>query len=257
MKDMKDVKKRLFGLLEGAGLDGGRTDLYDILMMAVIALSMVPLMFKEATPWLTAIDWGVSVVFIVDYALRWWTADLKWKKGPLSYAVHPFTPMAIIDLLSILPVFVGLSAGFRLLRLSRFLRTLRVLRAFKLLRYSKSCLMIRNAISAQRHALISSYMFAVFYMVVSALLVFTVEPQTFDTFWDALYWAAVSLTTVGYGDIYPVSAVGRCVTVVSAFVGIAIVALPAGIITAGYMLELDKLREAEAGAKPGGPRTDG
>lgn len=239
------MKKRLYNLLEGANLEGGRADIYDVLMMLIIALSMIPLMVKETNACLIAIDWIVSVVFIVDYVLRWWTADLKWRKGPLSYAIHPFTPMAIIDLLSILPVFVGLSAGFRLLRLSRFLRTLRVFRAFKLLRYSKSCLMIKNAIYAQRHSLISAYLFSVFYILVSALLVFNVEPQTFDTFWDAVYWAAVSLTTVGYGDIYPVSAVGRCVTVVSSFVGIAIVALPSGIITAGYMLELDKCRNSK------------
>jgi len=252
------MKEKLFRLLEGADLDGGKTDFYDVFMMVMIVGSMVPLTMKGTNAWLTAVDWVVAAAFIVDYALRWFTADLKVKKGGLSYVIYPFTPMAILDLLSILPVFSGLASGFRLLRLSRLLRTLRVLRAFKLLRYSKSCLMIKNAIYYQRHALISAYAFAVFYMLVSALLVFNVEPQTFDTFGDALYWAAVSLTTVGYGDIYPVSATGRCVTVLSAFVGIAIVALPAGIITAGYMSELEKFKKsADDGLDGGGSQFSG
>ena len=74
----------------------------------------------------------------------------------------------------------------------------------------------------------------------SSMILFNVEPESFGTFFDAVYWATVSLTTVGYGDIYPVTAVGRAVTMVSSIFGIAVVALPAGIITAGYMSELNK-----------------
>ena len=72
------------------------------------------------------------------------------------------------------------------------------------------------------------------------MIIYNVEPDTFDTYFDAIYWATVSLTTVGYGDIYPVSTMGRIITMVSSVFGIAIVALPAGIITAGYMNELEK-----------------
>lgn len=82
--------------------------------------------------------------------------------------------------------------------------------------------------------------FALGYVFISALVIFNVEPETFSSFFDALYWATVSLTTMGYGDIYPVSTFGRIVTMLSSFIGIAIVALPAGIITAGYMEELEE-----------------
>ena len=74
----------------------------------------------------------------------------------------------------------------------------------------------------------------------SALIMFQVEPDSFDTFFDAIYWAVVTLTTVGYGDIYPTSEIGRIVSMMSSFMGIAIVALPTGIITAGYMRELSR-----------------
>ncbi|MBR0375140.1 MAG: two pore domain potassium channel family protein, partial [Firmicutes bacterium] len=85
------------------------------------------------------------------------------------------------------------------------------------------------------------------YVLLSALVVFNVEPDTFDSFFDAIYWAVVSLTTVGYGDIYPVSTLGRIVTMISSVFGMAIIALPAGIITAGFMQELEKRQISGAG----------
>ena len=96
--------------------------------------------------------------------------------------------------------------------------------------------MARNS----KEALLVVAGFACFYIIVSALLVFNVEPDTFNSFFDAVYWATVSLTTVGYGDIYPTTMTGKMVSMVSSFFGIAIIALPASIITAGYMDELKK-----------------
>ena len=87
--------------------------------------------------------------------------------------------------------------------------------------------------------LIAVCILAIAYIVISALVVFNVEPESFDNFFEAIYWATVSLTTVGYGDIYPVTSVGRVITMISSVFGIAVVALPAGIITAGYMKELE------------------
>ena len=77
------------------------------------------------------------------------------------------------------------------------------------------------------------------YIFVTALVMFNIEPDTFNSFFDAIYWATVSLTTVGYGDIYATSGIGKILTMISSLFGIAIVALPAGIITAGYMSEIN------------------
>ena len=79
---------------------------------------------------------------------------------------------------------------------------------------------------------------AVAYVLVSALVIYNVEPESFPSFFDAIYWATISLTTVGYGDIYPVSTIGRIVTMLSSVFGIAIIALPSGVITAGYLEEI-------------------
>ncbi len=76
----------------------------------------------------------------------------------------------------------------------------------------------------------------------SALVIFNVEPNSFNNFFEAIYWATVSLTTVGYGDLYPVTTIGRVVTMVSSIFGVAVIALPAGIITAGYMKEVENER---------------
>ncbi len=81
---------------------------------------------------------------------------------------------------------------------------------------------------------------ALAYVLISALVILNVEPDTFSSYFDAVYWATVSLTTVGYGDIYPITTIGRIITMVSSVFGIAIVALPAGIITAGMMEEINK-----------------
>ena len=95
-------------------------------------------------------------------------------------------------------------------------------------------------IKRSKRALLTVGLLAIGYVYISALVIFNVEPDTFETIFDAIYWAVVSLTTVGYGDIYPVSWIGRAIAMSSSFFGIAVVALPAGIITAGYMSELRK-----------------
>lgn len=137
---------------------------------------------------------------------------------------------------------MGFLSGLRLMKLLRLFRTFRVFRSFKMFRYTKSIQIISDVIHTQKGPLMAVCSLAIGYVLISALIIFNVEPDTFDNFFEAVYWATVSLTTMGYGDIYPVTTIGRIVTMVSSFVGIAIVALPAGIITAGYM---DRIKEKD------------
>ena len=204
-------------------------------MTVLIVASLVPLCFKDSNPALEVVEYVCVVVFILDYLARWVTADLKLGKGALSFVIYPFTPMAIIDLLSILPVFLALNDALRTLRV---LRLFRAARAFKLIRYSRSASAISAVFEKQRQALLAVLCFAIAYILVSALVVFNVEPDTFHTFFDAVYWAVVSLTTVGYGDLYPSTDVGRTIAMISSLMGVAVVALPSGIITAGMLDEL-------------------
>ena len=226
------MREKLYNLIEG---DGKPASAYGRVMTVLIVASMLPLCFKEQSDLLSVIEYVCVAVFLVDYIARWVTADFRLGKGALSFLIYPLTPMAIIDMLSMLPTFLALNDAFRTLRV---LRLFRALRAFKLIRYSKGATAIAAAFRKQREPLLVVLALAVSYIMVSALVVFNVEPDTFGDFFDAVYWSVVSLTTVGYGDLYPSSDIGRAVAMLSSLMGIAVVALPSGIITAGLLEEL-------------------
>lgn len=240
------MRRRLFEIIETAKEDDRLSNVYDVFMMIVIVASLVPLAFKTEYRAFAVIESIATLVFIIDYVLRFATADLKLQRGGLSFPIYPFTPMALIDLLCILPSLSIVGSAFRVLKVFRLLRTLRVFRVFKAVRYSKSINMVREVFALQKKPLATVLALAVGYILVSALIIFNVEPDMFGSFLDAVYWATVSLTTMGYGDITPVTAVGRIITMLSAVFGIAIIALPSGIITAGFMQVLNEEQRREA-----------
>ncbi len=234
------MRRRLYEIIEVAKDGDVVSMVYDSLMMCAIIVSVIPLAFKTTNELFHYMDAVTTVIFIIDYLFRWITADYKRENSKiLTFLQYPLTPWAIIDLISILPGITLLNSGFRLFRLFRIFRTFRVFKAF---RYSKSILIIVRVIRNSKEALLAVCTLALGYIIVSALIVFNVEGDSFQTFFDAIYWATVSLTTVGYGDIYPVTTAGRVITMISSIFGIAIVALPAGIITAGYMEALNEER---------------
>jgi len=239
------MRKRLFEIIEVSGDNDRASFVYDLMMLVSIIVSIVPLAFKEAPGFFKITDIVTTILFIVDYLLRFATADLKLEGESLPFLRYPFTIWAIIDLLSILPTVTVLNSGFKLLRLFRVFRTFRVFRVLKAFRYSKNVAILMQVIKQSKDALLAVCGLAVAYIFVSALVIFNVEADSFNTFFDAIYWATVSLTTVGYGDIYPVTTAGRIITMISSLFGIAVVALPAGIITAGYMEIIEKGGESE------------
>ena len=240
------MRKRIYEIIE-VSKDNDRVSMsYDILMMISIVVSIIPLAFKTTNTLFRCIDIVTAILFIIDYILRLCTADYKLgNQSIMSFIKYPFTPWAIIDLISILPALTILSSGFKLLRLFRIFRTFRVFRVFKALRYSKSIVIIINVMKNSKDALLAVCTLAIGYIIISALIIFNIEGDSFETFFDAIYWATVSLTTVGYGDIYPITTAGRIITMISSIFGIAIVALPAGIITAGYMDALNEEKKKE------------
>lgn len=246
------IRKRVYEIIEKAEGDDTISAFYDYAMIVIIVISIIPLAFKTESTLLQLIDKVTVTIFIVDYLLRWLTADYKFSEhSATSFLRYPFSPMAVIDLVSILPSLSLLNSGFKLLRVLRMIRAMRVLRVFKAMRYSKSFEIIGNVLLSSRDSLVAVCVLAGGYILISALVIFNVEPDSFNTFFDAIYWATVSLTTVGYGDIYPTSTLGRIITMISSIFGIAIVALPAGIITAGYMNEINKTDVSENAVKEG------
>lgn len=226
------MRKKIYNMLN-------QNAIYDTFMFTVIIMSIIPLAFVKQQSWMTLIDRITVIIFIVDYILRWFVAD-KLSNKLNKFILYPLTPMAIIDLLSILPSITLLNSSFKLLKIFRLFRSLRLLKILKLVRYSKSITMICNVFKKQKETFITILVMAITYILVSALVIINVEPETFPTYFDALYWATISLTTVGYGDVYAVTTIGKIITMISSFLGIAVVALPAGIITSGLMDELSK-----------------
>ena len=235
------MRKKIFDIIEPSDGKNILSTIYDYFMILVILISIFPLCIKQTSKELIILDLVCAGIFTVDYLLRLITADYKYgKKSIGSFVRYPFGFFALVDIVSILPSFTVLNNSFKLLRIFRMARAFKVFRILKIFRYSKSVKIIMAVFKKSKASLLAVCTLAVAYIIISALVIFNVEPQSFATFFDAVYWATVSLTTVGYGDIYPITTVGRIVTMVSSVFGIAVVALPAGIITAGYMKELEK-----------------
>ncbi|WP_454388239.1 ion transporter [Streptococcus sp. Marseille-Q8145] len=232
------TRKTLFQIIEPRQKENVIEKTYDVFMFLTIIVSLIPLTTKSHTGIFMWLDFVSTIIFSIDYVLRLVTADYKLEKGKLSFFLYPFTFLALADLLCILPSLFLLNNS---LRLFKILRMLRILRVFKFIRYSKNIQILTNILKKQKDSLMIVGLLALCYVFISGLIIFNVEPSTFPNFFDVLYWATISLTTVGYGDIYAVSTTGKIITMISSFLGIAIVALPAGIITAGYMKEIKEL----------------
>lgn len=242
------VRKRIFEIIEQSK-DGDKTSLvYDLAMLVVIIVSIIPLTFSHDHPVFHTIEVVTVTIFIIDYLLRWITADYKVGRRGWSFLIYPFTGWAIIDLLSILPGLSIMGQGFKIFRVTRMLR---ILRLFKLVRYSEKIQVFGKVLYKERGVLLGVLGISMFYVFLTALIMFNAEPHidpqdgsvTFETFFDALYWATVTLTTVGYGDLTPVTDLGRFVSMLSSLFGVAIIALPSGIITASYLDELRAMKK--------------
>lgn len=246
------LRRKLAHVIEPVhGIGDMSSRIYDYMMLLTILISIVPLMFRVQQPWMIICDNITCGIFIFDYLARWFTADMSSSKSnKWAFLYYPLTPMAIIDLLSILPSISLVNASFKLFRVTRFLKILRVVR---FVRYYAPLQIMIAVLKKERTNMLTVLVFAMFYIFVTALIMFNAEepinPVTgeylFDSFFDALYWSACTLTTVGYGDICPVSSIGRAICMVSSLVGVAIIALPSGIITAGYMQELYNRRQKQ------------
>ena len=188
-----------------------------------------------------------GIVFTIEYVLRLWTADkllpyLPANKARFKYAI---SFMAIIDFLAILPLFMPLiSSNVRSLRMFRLLRLLRLL---KLNRYTTALATLGNVIRGKATQILSS-MFVVFVlMVISSILMYTIEheeqPEVFENAFTGFYWAIETLTTVSYGDIYPITPFGRVLGAIISLLGLSLVAVPTGILSAGFIEDMGRQKE--------------
>ena len=237
------MRKRIFDIVEQTNNKDVISLIYEIIMLIAITVSIIPLMFVEDNIAFRIIEQVTVTIFIIDYLLRWFTADYRLGKKGWSFIIYPFTGWAVIDLLSILPVISLIGRGFKLFRITRLLR---ILRLFKFIRYTDKIQVLSRVVRKEKDVLLTVLGIAIFYVFLTALIMFNAEPHinpdtgaiVFQDFFDALYWATTTLTTVGYGDMIPVTDIGRFVSMLSSLFGVAVIALPSGVITASYLEEL-------------------
>jgi voltage-gated potassium channel len=261
------VKKRIFAVIRdnsespaGRAFSTGMSVLIVVNVLFVLVDTM-----REQPSWLQGISWVVEVIsvalFTIEYLLRVWTADLLYPelgaiKARLRYVV---SGMAIIDLLSILPFYLPMFLPIDL-RILRVLRLLRLLRVFKLARYSTAMASTGRVLKQSGPALLSSLSVVAMLMLVASVLMYYIEgpaqPEEFSNAFSALWWAMATITTVGYGDIYPVTVLGKILSAVIAILGIALVAIPTGIISAGFMTELSNSQHPKPAGSEGESEPD-
>jgi len=181
-----------------------------------------------------------SIVFTAEYLLRIATADFLYPQNGMIAARVKYivSPMAIIDLAAILPFWLPMFLPGTMLGIRAF-RLFRLLRIFKLNRYFDAMKSLGEVIASKKRELLGSLFFVAILMLIASLLMYSAEhdaqPTVFCNAFSGLWWAVATLTTVGYGDIYPVTALGRFLGSVIAFAGIAAVAIPTGVISSGLV----------------------
>lgn len=189
-------------------------------------------------------------IFTIEYTFRIWTADILFPKLSPTRArlKYIFSFLAIIDLLSILPFYIPFLLPFDL-RALRIVRIIRLFRLFKVSRFTRSIEMIGHVIKDKASALLSSISIMLILLTVSATLMYNVEcaaqPDKFVNIFSGFWWAIATLTTVGYGDIYPITVLGKLLSAAISILGIGIVALPTGILSAGFIEELSRQKKNE------------
>ncbi|MFC2109540.1 ion transporter [Bacteroidota bacterium] len=190
-------------------------------------------------------------IFTVEYLVRIWVSDKtkEDKKERLNFA---FSTLGIIDLIAILPFYLPFIFPIDL-RIVRILRLFRLLRIFKLSRYSKSLKTIRSIFKEVKSELSITVFVTFVLMILSSTLMYYIEhddqPEQFASIGDAFWWSIATLTTVGYGDVYPVTGLGKLLSGIIALIGIGFVALPTGIISSAFIEKIQKDKKKKKVAK--------
>lgn len=239
------IKERIYNLIRDDDENDLASNIFDGVIITLIVVNVAIVIAQTFSISETAqkifnwIELVSVIIFSIEYLLRVYTADLICPElSPLKARVkYIFSFMAIIDLLAILPFYLPYLVPIDL-RVLRVLRVIRLFRVFKLNRYTTALTSIGTVFKRKKSQLLSSIFVVSLLMIMAAVLMYNVEseaqPEAFSNALSALWWAVATLTTVGYGDIYPVTVLGKILSAIIALLGIGLVAVPTGIISAGF-----------------------
>lgn len=210
------------------------------LIFTVICLSVFLVIIETEKPFylqykdtFRTLDFIAGCCFAAEYALRLWSVGERKKyRGPIGRLKYMMTPAALIDLLVIVPFFVTSSSNYFV---ARFIRLFRILAIAKAARYSQAFDLVREAVFSRRHELIFSLVLTCIVLLGASTIMWVVEPDdNFRSIPRALWWGIITLTTVGYGDVFPQTVLGKVISGITALAGIGLIAMPAGILAAAF-----------------------
>lgn len=254
MITLNGIKYRIYRILKVSQETGNSSWYFDIFIITLIVGNVVAILLESIEPihqkFVTEFHlfevFSVTV-FTLEYILRVWTAPFNPAfaaplRGRLKYTL---TPLALIDLLAVIPFFlpfIGID-----LRLLRVLRMFRIFRLFKIARYLTALTLISKVVREKKEELVISLIFTLFLLLITSTLMYHVEnqaqPENFSSIPETMWWGIATLTTVGYGDVFPITPFGKFLGGLIAVIGIGLFALPTGILASGFSEELSNRKQ--------------
>ncbi len=248
------IRKRLWDILEVAEEGDGPSRIFDFFILSLIFLNVAAVILvsvdsleKKYAEYFQAFEIFSVAVFSCEYLARLWSciSEPRYSRaisGRLRFAI---TPLAIIDLLAIIPFYISL-IGIDL-RFMRALRLFRIIRLAKVGRYMKALQLLSRVINNKREELILTLGMMMLLLIIASCMMYYVEnpvqPSKFPDIPHTMWWAVATFTTVGYGDIYPVTGFGKILAGVVSILGIGLFALPTGVLGAGFVEEMQKKKD--------------
>jgi len=250
------LKEKIYHIIE-KGSHGSKANLiFDYFIMILIILNTISIILEtisevhlEHSYYLNIFDVVSVIIFTIEYLLRIYVSELSHPSGSKfkSALKYIFSASGLIDLIAILPFYLPylIKTDLRFIRILRLTRFLRIL---KISRYNSSLSLIWKVVSEKKSELAMTGFITVLILFVSSFMIYYAEgeaqPDKFPNILHGFWWAIATLTTVGYGDVFPVTPIGKIISGVIAILGIGLVALPTGLVSAGFMEKIgEKKRE--------------
>ena len=263
------IRRRVFDIIQIGNMSDVPSTVVDIILAAAIVFNISAVFletFDKLEPYyglFTTVEYVTVVIFTIEYILRLWTADFlfpdeKYLAG--SELRFIFSITGLVDLCCFLPFYLPFvfPAGIVAFRI------LRVLRIFRLLRinaYYDAFNVITDVINDKKNQLLSAVFIIMILILASSLIMYNLEheaqPEAFKNAFSGIWWSVSTMLTVGYGDIYPVTLAGQITAIVMAFLGVGLVAIPTGIISAGFVERWSRIKDGLATEKSEFQRTNG
>ncbi len=247
------IKRRIFEIIELDNPGDTYSKTFKVFIITLIILNIIAVVistveeiYQKHQIWLDNFELISVIIFTIEYILRVWSSNVVpgYKHSISGRIRFILKPLVIIDLIAILPFYLPLLLPN--LIFTRSFRIFRIFRIFKISRYSDTTKLFAQIIKSKQEEIVIAVFIGLNLLIISASLIYFAEheaqPENFPHIPAAMWWGVVTLTTVGYGDVYPITPLGRFLGAIVALIGVGIFALPTGIVASGFTEEIEKKR---------------